>query len=70
AGDAEAVARLVAEAGADRPLTGVVHAAGVLDDAVLLSQSGDRVDGSGVGPGRAGREDQVGDGGSVRDRLP
>ncbi|MBQ0868631.1 type I polyketide synthase [Streptomyces sp. RK75] len=43
AGDAEAVARLVAEAGADRPLTGVVHAAGVLDDAVLLSQSGDRL---------------------------
>ncbi|MFJ2264735.1 type I polyketide synthase, partial [Streptomyces sp. NPDC087844] len=41
--DREAVAALVAGIGADHPLTGVVHAAGVLDDATLTAQSPERL---------------------------
>ena len=39
ASDADALERLVAGLPSDRPLTAVVHTAGVLDDAVLTSQS-------------------------------
>ncbi|WP_409350906.1 type I polyketide synthase, partial [Streptomyces pactum] len=42
AGDREALAELIAALPADRPLTGVVHAAGVLDDGVLDSLTPDR----------------------------
>ncbi|MET8184090.1 SDR family NAD(P)-dependent oxidoreductase, partial [Streptomyces sp. NPDC005336] len=41
--DAAAVADLVAGIDAEHPLTGVIHAAGVLDDAVVLSQTPDRL---------------------------
>ncbi|MFD7507386.1 SDR family NAD(P)-dependent oxidoreductase [Streptomyces sp. NPDC059850] len=41
--DAAAVAELVAGIDADHPLTGVIHATGVLDDAVLTSQTPERV---------------------------
>nr|WP_051852222.1 type I polyketide synthase [Streptomyces sp. NRRL F-5650] len=40
--DREALAGLIAELPEDRPLTGVVHAAGVLDDGVLDSLTPDR----------------------------
>jgi acyl transferase domain-containing protein/NADP-dependent 3-hydroxy acid dehydrogenase YdfG len=43
--DRQAVAELVAElTGQGRPLTGVIHAAGVLDDAVITALTPDRVD--------------------------
>ncbi|GLW89897.1 type I polyketide synthase [Actinokineospora globicatena] len=42
--DRESLARLVASTPATTPLTAVVHAAGVLDDAVLTSLTPDRVD--------------------------
>ncbi|MES9542838.1 SDR family NAD(P)-dependent oxidoreductase [Actinomadura sp. NPDC000600] len=42
--DRDAVARLVAELPADRPLTGVVHTAGTLDDGTIGSLDADRVD--------------------------
>ncbi|WP_051772302.1 type I polyketide synthase [Saccharothrix sp. NRRL B-16314] len=42
--DRNAVARLVASVPADRPLTGVVHAAGVLDDVTVEGMSTQRVD--------------------------
>ncbi|WP_324190927.1 type I polyketide synthase [Nocardia nova] len=42
--DREALRRVLADVPADAPLTGVVHAAGVLDDAVLAAQSADRID--------------------------
>ncbi|WP_421109827.1 SDR family NAD(P)-dependent oxidoreductase [Streptomyces sp. NEAU-S77] len=41
--DAAAVAELVAGIDAEHPLTGVIHATGVLDDAVLTSQTPERV---------------------------
>jgi acyl transferase domain-containing protein/acyl carrier protein len=40
--DREALARLFAELPEDRPLRGIVHAAGVLDDAMLVNQSVER----------------------------
>ncbi len=43
--DREAVAELVAGVPAAHPLTGVVHAAGVLDDAVVTALTPDRIDG-------------------------
>ncbi|MYW72399.1 beta-ketoacyl reductase, partial [Pseudonocardia sp. SID8383] len=42
--DRDAVAALVAEAGRERPLRGVVHTAGVLDDGVLGSLDAARLD--------------------------
>ncbi|MEU2879636.1 MDR/SDR family oxidoreductase, partial [Streptomyces sp. NPDC007070] len=42
--DAEAVARLLADIPAEHPLTAVVHAAGVLDDATLRNLDADRLD--------------------------
>ncbi|MEV0775474.1 type I polyketide synthase [Streptomyces sp. NPDC050428] len=42
--DRDAVAALLATVPADRPLRGVVHAAGVLDDGVIASLTPDRVD--------------------------
>ncbi|MFG3232928.1 type I polyketide synthase [Streptomyces antibioticus] len=44
-GDADAVAALVAAVPGDRPLTAVVHAAGVLDDTVLTSLTPERLAG-------------------------
>ncbi|WP_433678425.1 type I polyketide synthase [Nocardia sp. CA-119907] len=43
-GDRDQLAGVVGGISADRPLTGVVHAAGVLDDGVLSSLTVDRVD--------------------------
>ncbi|WP_227983798.1 type I polyketide synthase [Nocardia spumae] len=42
--DPDAVAGLLAGIPAQRPLTGVIHAAGVLDDGTIASLSADRVD--------------------------
>ncbi|WP_425570099.1 type I polyketide synthase [Saccharopolyspora cebuensis] len=44
-GDRAALARVLADVPSDRPLTGVVHAAGALDDGVLSSLSPERFDG-------------------------
>ncbi|MFC7994315.1 type I polyketide synthase [Streptomyces pilosus] len=43
-GDREALARLLATIPADRPLTAVVHAAGVMDNALIASLSGEQTD--------------------------
>ncbi|WP_435841905.1 SDR family NAD(P)-dependent oxidoreductase [Streptomyces fragilis] len=43
AADRDALARLLASVDPDRPLTGVVHAAGVLDDGVLSSLTAEKV---------------------------
>ncbi|MFE3092545.1 thioester reductase domain-containing protein [Streptomyces sp. NPDC059248] len=43
AADRDALARLLAELPADRPLTAVVHTAGVLDDAMIPDQSAERL---------------------------
>ena len=42
--DREALAKVIADIPMQRPLSGVIHAAGVLDDAVILSLTPDRVD--------------------------
>ncbi|TCK22288.1 type I polyketide synthase [Pseudonocardia endophytica] len=42
--DRDAVSRLLASVGADRPLVGVVHCAGVLDDGVLTALTPQRLD--------------------------
>ncbi|OBB64460.1 type I polyketide synthase [Mycobacterium sp. 852014-50255_SCH5639931] len=44
AADREALAAAIAEIPASHPLTGVIHAAGVLDDAVVTSLTPERVD--------------------------
>ncbi|MFJ4001749.1 SDR family NAD(P)-dependent oxidoreductase, partial [Streptomyces parvus] len=44
AADADALAALLAGIPAEHPLTGVVHAAGVLDDGVISSLTGDRLE--------------------------
>ncbi|MFI1227529.1 MULTISPECIES: SDR family NAD(P)-dependent oxidoreductase [unclassified Streptomyces] len=44
-GDRDALAALLASVPDDRPLTGVVHCAGVIDDGVLTSVTGDRLAG-------------------------
>ncbi|GAA3354689.1 hypothetical protein GCM10017744_013850 [Streptomyces antimycoticus] len=41
--DASAVAELVAGVDAEHPLTGVIHATGLLDDAVMTSQTPERL---------------------------
>ncbi|OFA33978.1 type I polyketide synthase [Streptomyces fradiae] len=43
AADREALARVLAEVPADRPLTGVIHAAGVLDDGTLDALTPERI---------------------------
>ncbi|MFI1051583.1 type I polyketide synthase, partial [Streptomyces griseoruber] len=44
AADREALAALLAAVPADRPLTGVIHAAGILDDATVTGLTPDRLD--------------------------
>jgi polyketide synthase 12 len=44
AADREALAKVIADIPVQRPLTGVIHAAGVLDDAVVMSLTPERVD--------------------------
>ncbi|HEY2503026.1 MAG TPA: SDR family NAD(P)-dependent oxidoreductase, partial [Mycobacterium sp.] len=44
AADREALASVIADISAQRPLSGVIHAAGVLDDAVVTSLTPERVD--------------------------
>ena len=44
AADREALAKVIADIPMERPLTGVIHAAGVLDDAVVTSLSPQRID--------------------------
>ncbi|OBF50269.1 polyketide synthase [Mycobacterium sp. 852002-50816_SCH5313054-b] len=44
AADREAVAKVLADIPVQRPLSGVIHAAGVLDDAVISSLTPERVD--------------------------
>ena len=44
AGDREALAKVLADIPVQRPLSGVIHAAGVLDDAVISSLTPERVD--------------------------
>ncbi|BAX93073.1 type I polyketide synthase [Mycobacterium shigaense] len=44
AADREALAKVLAEIPVQRPLSGVIHAAGVLDDAVISSLTPERVD--------------------------
>ncbi|HZU49165.1 MAG TPA: SDR family NAD(P)-dependent oxidoreductase, partial [Mycobacterium sp.] len=44
AGDREALAKVISDVPVQYPLTGVIHAAGVLDDAVVTSLTPDRVD--------------------------
>jgi polyketide synthase 12 len=44
AADREALAKVIAEIPMQRPLTGVIHAAGVLHDAVVTSLTPDRID--------------------------
>ncbi|BBX96742.1 polyketide synthase [Mycobacterium lacus] len=44
AANREALAKVIADIGVQHPLTGVIHAAGVLDDAVVTSLTPERVD--------------------------
>jgi polyketide synthase 12 len=44
AADREALAKVISDVPVQHPLTGVIHAAGVLDDAVITSLTPDRVD--------------------------
>ncbi|ORA16970.1 polyketide synthase [Mycobacterium angelicum] len=44
AGDRAALAKVISDIPVQRPLSGVIHAAGVLDDAVISSLTPDRVD--------------------------
>jgi mycoketide-CoA synthase len=44
AADREALAKVIADIPVQRPLSGVIHAAGVLDDAVISSLTPDRID--------------------------
>ncbi|MEB3981643.1 type I polyketide synthase [Mycobacterium sp. 663a-19] len=44
AADRDALAAVIAEISAQRPLSGVIHAAGVLDDAVVTSLTPERID--------------------------